>query len=116
MKRLREAEDRFESVEASNNKGEGMLRKIGVGKPCIDGHGYDKVTFRPVGVRFLKRVEPGLLADPWVVGWKRRVEKMVGAVESVKVSQSGLVMFVCVSSDQTPCDVTWAMTCVLLCS
>lgn len=36
--------------------------------------------------------EEGLLADPWMVsGW---VEKMVGAVESVKVTRSRLVMFV----------------------
>ena len=98
MKRLREAENGSESVEASNNKGDGISRKIGVKfkqsepdaslssggemevvegvvrnsepEPCIDGHGYDKDKFGPVGVRLLKRGEPGLLADPWVVsGW-----------------------------------------------
>jgi hypothetical protein len=30
LRRLRKAKDRFESVEASNNKGEGMSRKIGM--------------------------------------------------------------------------------------
>lgn len=96
MKRLREAEDGFESVGNNNNNRELMSRKIGVKliqnepdnslssqgemewvegvvrslnpQPCIDGHGYDKDMIGPVGVRFLKRVEPGLLADPWLAG------------------------------------------------
>jgi hypothetical protein len=139
LKRLKEAEHRIESVEASNNKGEGMSRKIGVkfkqsepdaslssggemegvygivrrseSKPCIYGHGYEKNKFDPMGVRLLKSVQPGSLADPWEVsGW---VEKMVGAVESLKVTQSGLVMFLCVSSDRRD---TWerSVSCFVL--
>lgn len=115
MKRLREAEDGFVSVEYSNDKGEGVKTKIAIKfkqsgpdtslssvgemegvevvvrslepNSSIDGHGYDKDTIGSVGVRFLKKVEPGLLSDPWSVSsW---VEKMVGAVESVKVTLSG---------------------------
>lgn len=48
---------------------EGMMR-CSEPKPCIDGQGYDRNKFGPVGVRFLKRVDPRLLAGPWVVsGW-----------------------------------------------
>jgi hypothetical protein len=115
LKRLREAEDGFVSVEDSNDKGEGMSNLIGIKlkqsgpdtslssggemegaegvvrslepKPSIDVHGYDKDTIGSVGVRFVKKMEPGLLSDPWSVSsW---VEKMVGAIESVKVTLSG---------------------------
>ena len=51
-----------------------------------------------VGVTFLEKVDPCLLADPFVIsGW---VGKELGTVESVKVTCTGLVIFVCVSSDQ----------------
>lgn len=36
-------------------------------EPCIDGHGYDKDEFGPVGVRFLEKVDLGLLVYPYVV-------------------------------------------------
>lgn len=46
----------------------------------------------------MEKVYPCLLADPFLVsGW---VGKELGAVESVKVSCSGFMIFVCVSSDQ----------------
>ena len=36
--------------------------------PCIDGHGYDKDKFGPVGVAFLEKVDRCLLyVDPFVV-------------------------------------------------
>jgi hypothetical protein len=55
-------------------------------EPCIDGHGYNRDNFSPVGVRFLKRVDPGLLADPRVVlGWVEN-PAWVGPVQSVKVT------------------------------
>jgi hypothetical protein len=48
---------------------EGVVRSLAP-EPCIDGHGYDKDKLGPVREIFLKRVEPGLLADAWVVsGW-----------------------------------------------
>ena len=65
-------------------------------EPGINGH--DKEESDPVGVTFLEKVDPCLLADPFVVsGW---VRKELGAVESVKVTHGGFVIFVCVSSDQ----------------
>ena len=102
---------------------EGVVRSLVPGL-CIDGHGNDKDTFGPVGVRFLKRMEPGLLAEvsgfrlgpSWEVSGC--VEMMVGAVESVKVTRSGLVMFVYVPSDQREqpflWDTSWGRTSILL--
>ena len=65
-------------------------------EPGINGHDNEKSG--AVGVTLLEKVDPYLLADPCVVsGWEG---KELGAVESVKVTCSGLVIFVCVSSDQ----------------
>lgn len=44
----------------------------------------DKMIFGPVGGGFLERMDPFLLADPYVVsGW---VMKRLGTVDSVKVT------------------------------
>ena len=51
-----------------------------------------------VGVTFLEKVDPCLLADPFVVsGW---VKTKLRDVESVKVTKTGLVIIVCVSAGQ----------------
>jgi hypothetical protein len=49
-------------------------------------------------VSFLDKVDPCLLADPYVVaGW---VKMELVAVKSVKITHSGLVITVCVSASQ----------------
>lgn len=71
-----------------------MASVLKIPESCPDG--YDKDYFGPVGVRFLEKVYPCLLANPYVVsGW---VEKKLGTVNSVKVSRSGLGLIFCVSS------------------
>ena len=49
-----------------------------------------------VGVKFLEKVDLCLLADPFAVsGW---VKTELGAVKSVRVNRSGLVIIVCDSA------------------
>ena len=58
----------------------------------------DKDDFGPVGVRFVERMDPCFLVDPYVVlGW---VEERLGYIELGKVTRSGLLMIYCVSSAQ----------------
>ena len=58
-----------------------------------------KMSLATVGVGFLEKVDPGLLADPYLLsGW---VGKMLDTVKLMKVTRSGFVMFVCVSSAQS---------------
>jgi hypothetical protein len=49
-------------------------------------------------VKFLEKVDPCLLTDPFVVSGCVKTE--LGAVESVRVTRSSLVIIVCVSADQ----------------
>lgn len=50
----------------------------------FEPHHDDKDDSSPVGMRFLERMDPCLLADPYVMsGWG---EKRFGNVRSVKVS------------------------------
>ena len=118
MKRLRKAEDGCESVEASNNKGEGVLSKIGVKfkqsepdtssssggemeglegvvwsfEPCIDGHRYDKDKFSPE-----INEEGGTMSSGSFMGGFRLVGKYGGCF---CVGEGNPKWFVCVSSDQ----------------
>ena len=70
-----------------------VLEVVGVVKlsdpeACTDGQDKDESV--TVGVKFLRKVDPCLLADPFVVsGW---VKTELGAVESVRVSRSGRVI------------------------
>ena len=51
-----------------------------------------------VGVKFMEKVDSCLLADPFVVSqW---VKKVLGHVESVRLTRSGLVLIVYVSIGQ----------------
>lgn len=73
-----------------------MASVLKIPESCPDG--YDKDYFGPVGVRFLEKVDSCLFSDPYVVsGW---VEKNLGTLNSVKVSRSGVVLIICVSSTQ----------------
>ena len=56
---------------------------------CTEGQDKDESVI--VEVKFLEKVDPCLLADPFVVS---------GAVESVRVTRSGLVIIVCVFAGQ----------------
>lgn len=79
------------------NEGE-LLEVAGVVKilvPKLLNDGQDKDAFGPVGVKYLEKVDGCLLADPFVVSGL-----VLGAVESVTVTRSGLVGNCCVSSDQ----------------
>ena len=59
----------------------------------------DMIKSGPVGLTFLEKVDACLLADSFMVsGW---MTKELGATESVTVTCSGLVIFVCVSSGQS---------------
>jgi hypothetical protein len=61
---------------------------------CTDGQDKDESVM--LGVTFLEKVDPCLLADPFVVSvW---VKTKLGAVESVKIPE--VVLCVCVSTGQ----------------
>ena len=81
-------------------------------EPRPNGHPNDDSG--PVGETFLEKVDPCLLANPYVVsGW---VENRLGTVKLVKVDQSGLVIIFCISSIQREHHVTRDKICDLLCS
>lgn len=91
-----------------------MASVLKIPESCPDG--YDKDYFGPVGVRFLEKVDPCLLADSYVVS--RCVGKKLGTVKSV--TQSRLVMFFlyffCQEGAGALCHTTQVNICFLRCS
>lgn len=72
-------------MEPDKSEGEAPVVRTAKFVPCPDDDRDDSV---PVGVRFVERMDPCILADPYVVsGW---VEKRLETVELVKVTRSGL--------------------------
>ena len=85
-----------EEIEVNEGKLSEVVGVVNFSEPeaCTDGQ--DKDVSVMVGVTFREKVESCILADPYVVsGW---VKMELGAVESVYVLRSGLVIIVCVSA------------------